>query len=201
MQLSFDLEKNQNPIHNLDGIIEYYEKFFDQKVNYFEILKNEITWNQDFISMYGKTIPLPRLTAFYGDEKIEYTYSKIKNQAYNWSPTLLKIKDQIEKECQETFNCVLINFYRDGKDHMSYHADNESSLGQNPTIASVSFGEPRIMQFRHLQRLYPDFKIKLESHSLLLMKNELQHNWLHKINPSAKITDGRINLTFRKIVS
>jgi len=199
MQLSF--EPNTNPILNSDGIIEYYDHFFDQKVDYYFKLKNEIHWNQDFIKMYGKVMPLPRLTAFYGDSGINYQYSKINNSAMPWTDFLLEIKNSIEIQTKENFNCVLINYYRNGSDHMSYHADDEVSLGVNPTIASASFGAARSMQFKNRDKLFSDLKIELNSHSLLIMRGKLQHHWLHKILPSKKISEGRINLTFRKIIS
>src|SRR5690606_5684989 len=102
-----------------------------------------IAWKQDSINMYGKTVPLPRLTAWYGDSGKSYTYSGIKSEPNEWNKGLLYLKHQIERVSSVEFNSVLLNWYRDGEDYLSWHADDEKELGLNPVIASVNFGETR----------------------------------------------------------
>jgi alkylated DNA repair dioxygenase AlkB len=180
-----------------DGTVLYQE-------NYTSITMDEITrdlvWRNDPITMFGKTYPQPRLTAWHGDPGLPYTYSKITMTSPGWTPTLLSLKEQLEKDLKVPFNSVLVNYYRDGNDHMSYHADDEKELGENPVIASLSFGVTRKFQLKHRYdtRLLP-VTIELESQSLLVMKGELQHFWNHKINKSKKITEPRLNLTYRYI--
>ena len=184
------------------GQVFYQEHYLPTNHNFtIENISSDIVWRNDPITMFGKTYPQPRLTAWYGDDGILYTYSIIKMIATPWTPILKSIRDQLQDSLQTPFNSVLLNLYRNGLDHMSYHADNEPELGVNPTIASLSFGATRIFQLKHRydQNIAP-FKINLESHSLLVMKGELQHFWLHKINKSLKVSEPRLNLTFRQII-
>ena len=129
-----------------DGILQYCEYFSDVILD--DILEG-LVWRNDFITMYGKTHPLPRLTAWYGEKGLVYKYSGIKMVAVEWTPILLKLKTQLENTLNTKFNSVLINYYRDGNDHMSYHSDNEKELGPDPVIASLSFGETRSFQLKH----------------------------------------------------
>ncbi|WP_310554528.1 alpha-ketoglutarate-dependent dioxygenase AlkB [Flavobacterium sp.] len=182
-----------------DAEVEYYPYFFDFKNSneLFEKLANEIPWQQDNITVFGKTHPQPRLTSLFGNEGKPYGYSNIIMQPNSWSPLLMHIKNKIEEVCPENFTTVLLNQYRDGKDSNGWHADNEKELGRNPIIASVSFGAERVFQLKH--NTLPDTKrnIILQHGSLLLMKGTTQHFWKHQIPKTAKKIDSRINLTFR----
>lgn len=184
-------------IIDFDGSLTYQSQFLDKSIE--SIIEN-IIWRNDPITMFGKTYPQPRLTAWYGDEGVEYSYSKIKMKASQWTPELYLIKSKLESEINTTFNSVLINFYRDGLDHMSYHSDDELELGINPTIASLSFGETRFFHLKHKFKLDLDvIKLPIEHGSLIVMKDELQHFWQHKISKTTKKIGSRLNLTFRKI--
>ncbi|MGL2966785.1 alpha-ketoglutarate-dependent dioxygenase AlkB family protein [Flavobacterium sp. XGLA_31] len=184
-----------------DADIEYYPSFFDglRAAEFFDKLKNEIPWQQDEITVYGKTHPQPRLTALFGNEGNPYSYSNIVMQPHHWTPLLMFIKNEIEEICQENFTTVLLNFYRDGKDSNGWHADNERELGRNPVIASVSFGAERSFQLQHNSIKDQKLKINLEHGSLLIMKGTTQHFWKHQIPKTAKPVGPRINLTFRII--
>lgn len=139
----------------------------------------------------------PRLTAWYGDAGKDYSYSGITMQPLAWTDTLMAIKQSADKVAGVSFNSALLNLYRDGKDSMGWHRDNEKELGTNPVIASVSFGAPRRFLLRH----YTDKKlvreIVLTHGSLLLMRGETQHYWEHSIPKTAKPAGSRINITFR----
>lgn len=184
-----------------DADIEYYPNFFESNRSdeFFEKLKNEIPWQQDNITVFGKTHPQPRLTALFGNEGKPYSYSNIVMQPNTWNPLLLFIKNEIEEICQENFTTVLLNYYRDGKDSNGWHADNEKELGQNPVIASVSFGSERSFHLQHNTIKEQKLKINLEHGSLLIMKGTTQHYWKHQIPKTAAAIDPRINLTFRII--
>ena len=181
--------------------IEYYPNFFDaeKSIFIFEKLLNEIPWQQDDITVFGKTHPQPRLTALFGNEGKPYSYSNIVMQPHHWNPLLMYIKTEIEEICNENFTTVLLNLYRDGKDSNGWHADNERELGRNPIIASVSFGAQRSFHLKHNTLPEAKLKITLENGSLLIMKGETQHFWKHQIPKTAKPTAARINLTFRII--
>ncbi len=184
-----------------DATIEYYPNFFDsQRANeLFEKLKSEIPWQQDNITVFGKTHPQPRLTALFGNEGKPYSYSNIVMQPNAWNPLLMFIKNEIEEICEVNFTTVLLNYYRDGKDSNGWHADNERELGRNPVIASVSFGAERYFHLQHNTIKEQKLKINLEHGSLLIMKGTTQHFWKHQIPKTAKAIGPRINGTFRII--
>ena len=199
MNLLFPNEKTIFDIP--DAEIEYYPNFFDsfRATEVLARLKAEIPWQQDSITVFGKTHPQPRLTALFGNEGKSYSYSNIVMQPNIWNPLLMLIKDKIEKVCTDHFTTVLLNYYRDGKDSNGWHADNERELGRNPIIASVSFGAERSFHLQHNTIKDQKLKIVLEHGSLLIMKGVTQHFWKHQIPKTAKPIGPRINLTFRII--
>ena len=184
-----------------NAIIEYYPNFFEeaQAKLFFDKLYHEIPWQQDAITVFGKTHPQPRLTALFGNEGKPYSYSNIVMQPHSWNPLLKFIKSEVEEKCNEYFTTVLLNLYRDGKDSNGWHADNEKELGRNPVIASVSFGSERSFHLQHNSIPEAKLKITLGNGSLLLMKGETQHFWKHQISKTTKEINPRINLTFRII--
>ena len=184
-----------------DAEISYYPNFFGKEKAdlFFEKLKTEILWQQDDITVFGKTYPQPRLTALFGNEGKPYSYSNIVMQPHVWNSLLLFIKNEIEEVCNENFTTVLLNYYRDGKDSNGWHADDEKELGRNPVIASVSFGAERSFHLQHNFIKEQKLKINLEHGSLLIMKGSTQHFWKHQIPKTAKPIGSRINLTFRII--
>jgi alkylated DNA repair dioxygenase AlkB len=183
-----------------DAEIEYYPDFFSLvKANeLFLKLQNEIPWQQDSITVYGKNHLQPRLTALYGNEGKPYGYSNIIMQPHPWTPLIIYIKEEVEKICNENFSTVLLNNYRNGQDSNGWHADNEKELGRNPVIASVSFGAERVLQLKH-NTLELKQNIVLQNGSLLIMRGTTQHFWKHQIPKTKKEIDPRINLTFRII--
>ena len=156
-----------------------------------------IKWKREQIKMYGKCIPLPRLTSWYGDPGKSYTYSGITSTPNEWNKGLLYIKEKIEQVTALTFNSVLLNWYRNGEDHMSWHADDEQELGKNPVIASVNFGETRDFVIRRIDDPSKKIVIPLRHGTLLVMGGELQHYWQHSVPKRKRIKESRFNLTFR----
>jgi alkylated DNA repair dioxygenase AlkB len=163
-------------------------------------LLSETHWQQDYLTFYGKEIPLPRLTAWYGDRGSNYTYSHISMKPHPWTELLLTIKARVEAVSGAEYNSVLLNLYRCGADGVSWHQDNEPELGEDPVIASVSFGATRIFQMRHLIRKdVPRVDIPLFDGSLLVMRGSTQRFWKHQIPKTRKPVGARVNLTFRHI--
>ena len=199
MNSLFPSEKISFDVPN--ATIEYYPNLFDiEKANMlFEKLYQEIPWQQDNITVYGKNHLQPRLTSLFGNEGKSYSYSNIVMQPHSWNTILTYIKEEVETISQENFTTVLLNLYRDGKDSNGWHADNEKELGRNPVIASVSFGAERIFHLQHNSISEAKQKIILEHGSLLIMKGETQHFWKHQIPKTTKPINPRINLTFRSI--
>ena len=184
-----------------DAEVIYYPKFITTEDSHqlFKKLLEETPWQHDTIKLFGKTHLQPRLTAFYGTEDLSYSYSNIKMKAHLWTPTLLELKENIESESKTTFNSVLLNLYRDGKDSNGWHADNEKELGTNPVIASITLGSERFFHLKHNVLVEYKCKIKLENGSLLLMKGSTQHFYKHQIPKTTQEISARINLTFRTI--
>ncbi|MGI0499714.1 alpha-ketoglutarate-dependent dioxygenase AlkB family protein [Limnospira platensis CENA597] len=188
-------------IIDTDGLVILYGNFLTltESDRLFWELYKSLNWRQEEIKIFGKIRPIPRLTAWYADAGKSYTYSGIKHHAQPWNPTLKSIKSQVEDIAEVTFNSVLINLYRDGKDSMSWHSDDEPELGKNPIIASVSLGGTRRFSGKHKIHKNRKFNIDLTSGSLLLMKGETQHFWQHQIPKTSQVVEPRINLTFRMV--
>lgn len=206
-----DLFGNSNSLHSdeegkvglnkiKNGEYIFYPSFFDKAESelLFKSLKESVLWKQESMNMYGKKINFPRLTAWYGNNDKPYSFSGITLQPHPWTNEILTIKSKIEPISKTEFNSVLLNFYRDGNDSISWHTDAEKELGINPIIASVNFGATRKFQLRHLETK-EKLEIELSQGSLLIMQGELQHFWQHQVPKTSKPVGERINLTFRVI--
>ena len=183
-----------------NGEISYHQNIFsknDANTNFYHLLK-ETNWKQDIITVFGKKHLQPRLTALYGEKP--YSYSNLKMTPEPFTPFLLNIKNKVEELSNSNFNVCLLNLYRDGNDSNGWHSDNESSLGKNPTIASLSFGQDRYFYLRNIQNKKLKYKLLLEHNSLLIMEGQIQHFWQHQIPKTKRKIEARINLTFRTII-
>jgi len=162
----------------------------------------ETPWRQESIVVWNKLYAQPRLIAWYGDRDSFYTYSGIRLAPIPWTDLLLDIKTRVEIVAAESFNSVLLNYYRDHRDSMGFHSDDEAELGARPVIASLSLGEERTFILKHrFNHATKPARLKLASGSLLLMKGETQRNWKHGIAKQTHQCGARINLTFRRIAS
>nr|WP_299344958.1 alpha-ketoglutarate-dependent dioxygenase AlkB [Allomuricauda sp.] len=184
-----------------DSEIWYTPHFFDsEKANrYFDVLRRDTPWQQDDITIFGKTYAQPRLTALYASNTKSYSYSSIVMHPQPFTSTLLQIKEAIEADANTNFTTCLLNLYRDGKDSNGWHSDDEKELGENPVIASVTLGQERYFHLRHKEDKSLKHKILLQHGSLLVMRGETQHCWQHQIAKTARKINERINLTFRVI--
>jgi alkylated DNA repair dioxygenase AlkB len=194
------IDKNKNLLP-YNGEVFYYGKIFTEQSsnNYLTYLLNDIEWKHDEVVIYGKHITTKRKVAWYADDHFKYNYSNITRKAQLWTNMLLELKNIVEQTTSETFNSCLLNLYHDGDEGMSWHSDDEKELVKNGTIASLSFGAERKFVFKHRQS-----KIKVEvflNHgSLLLMQGTTQTYWLHSLAKTKKVTEPRVNLTFRKFL-
>ncbi len=183
-------------------VVLYAEVFTPgERAQLCEELRTTVAWTQERLRLYGQDRPLPRLTAWYGDEGAAYTYSHIAMQPRPWTATLRAIKTRVEHLAETPFNSVLLNLYRDGRDSVAWHQDNEPELGEHPVIASVSLGAARRFQLRHtVKRTLPPVDLVLPPGSLLLMRGETQRWWQHRLPKTAQPVAPRLNLTFRHVV-
>ena len=184
-----------------EGIVNYFGQIMtDEEANqYYKLLLNEIDWKNDQAIIFGKLIETKRKIAWYGDIPFAYTYSKITKTALPWTETLKQLKDLAEEKTGETYNSCLLNLYHDGSEGMAWHSDAEKDLKKNGAIGSVSFGAERKFAFKH-KETKEVVSLILEHGSLLVMKDETQTHWLHRLPPTKSTSKPRVNLTFRTIV-
>lgn len=180
-----------------DGILRLVGDAVPEPDDVMARLMAEIDWRQDVATIVGRSVPLPRLTAWHGDAG--YRYSGIDNPPRAWTPLLLELRAVAERVADSTFNSVLLNLYRDGSDGMGWHADDERPLGRDPVIASLSFGATRRFRLKH--RTEPGLALSLElpPGSCLVMAGVLQHHWRHALPKTTRPVGPRVNLTFRLI--
>ncbi|WP_027159671.1 alpha-ketoglutarate-dependent dioxygenase AlkB family protein [Methylobacter luteus] len=164
------------------------------------ILTAELDWREEDIFIFGRWVKVPRLMCWYGDADAHYSYSGVDHAPLPWTAELQAIRDKVERQCRYRFNSVLANLYRDGRDSMGCHADNEKELGPNPVIASLSFGDERLFRLHHKKRKKASLDIVLGHGDLLLMAGTMQHHWLHALPKTKQLKKPRINLTFRRIL-
>ncbi len=157
----------------------------------------EITpWRQETATVMGRRLPIPRLTAWHGERG--YVYSGIRMEPAPWNAPLLQLKGIAQELAGQEFNSVLLNLYRNGRDSVSWHADNEPGLGRDPVIASFTLGALRRFQLKH-RRTKALVSLDLPHGSCLVMAGATQHHWLHQIPKTARPVGPRINLTFRRM--
>ena len=184
-----------------DGTVNYFGKLMSDKAadRYFEKLMTNVDWKNDEAVIFGKLIITKRKVAWYGDTDYEYTYSNTTKKALPFTEELLELKNLIEEKTGETFNSCLLNLYHTGGEGMAWHSDGEKDLKKDGAIGSLSFGAERKFAFKH-KATKEKVSLVLEHGSLLVMKDETQSNWLHRLPPTTQILTPRINLTFRTIV-
>ncbi len=184
-----------------NGTVNYYGKLFSREEAdfYRDILLHTIEWKNDEAIIFGKLILTKRKVAWYGEKEFEYTYSNTTKKALPWTPELLKLKAIIEEKTGETFNSCLLNLYHSGEEGMAWHSDGEKDLKKNGAIGSLSFGAERKFAFKHKESK-EKVSLILEHGSLLVMKDETQTYWLHRLPPTKTTQKPRVNLTFRTIV-
>jgi len=177
----------------------------DEADSLLEHLLHEIAWEQHRFLMFGREVTAPRLSCWIGDPGTIYMYSRTCFEPRAWAPSLIPLRARLEEVCGARFNSVLANLYRDGRDAMGWHSDDEPELGAQPVIASISLGATR--RFR-LRRRWPrgarptpvdTLALPLAHGSLLCMAGDTQRLYQHDLPKSAAVTTPRINLTFRRI--
>jgi alkylated DNA repair dioxygenase AlkB len=184
-----------------DGSAVLQPRFFDtqRSVQLFESLMQQTVWEQPEMIIFGKKHAQAGLSTWYADNGVDYEYSGVVRVAHPMTPLLDQIKAELETFTGTAFNSVLVNLYRDGKDSVSWHSDNEAINGREPTIASVSLGATRRFDLRHKATKHT-VRVDLEDGSLVVMSGLSQHCWVHQIAKTASQVGPRINLTFRRII-
>ncbi|MDF2152554.1 alpha-ketoglutarate-dependent dioxygenase AlkB [Vibrio sp. CAU 1672] len=200
MQVQGDFFQSSNWQAITQGRLFYQTDFLPghEADHLLDLLLHDLPWEQKAITLFGRSVLQPRLQSWHGDAR--YRYSGLTMEPHPWTPELKMLSQRCGAVCSTNFNSVLANLYRDGRDSMGWHQDNEPELGKNPVIASLSLGESRRFLLRHL-RSQTQLEYELPHGSLLIMTGELQHHWQHSVPKTAKPKHARINLTFRNILT
>lgn len=162
-------------------------------------LTDELSWRQEQIRIYGKAVKIPRRQVWMGDPHCNYQYSGVRFEPVPWHPMMKQLAAELSDVIGRPFNCVLLNLYANGQDHMGWHADNEPELGEAPVIASLSLGATRRFDLQH-RTLGHQLQLQLENGSLLLMAGDCQQHWQHRLPKQSRVESSRLNLTFRYIM-
>lgn len=181
--------------------LETVEAFYDaaESDRVYQRLLQEQNWPDNCYTVAGRQFILPRLQTWHADPGIHYSYSNNLLQTRPWTPLLSGIRKKVETFLNFSFNSVLVNLYRNGEDYVGWHADNEQELGEQPFIASLTFGVERQFCFRH-KKTFETGSVSLRSGTLLVMQPDFQHHWIHSVPIDKNVSQGRINLTFRKVI-
>ena len=178
-------------------IVDFYPNFLSQtEADALLIASQNLEWQQNSIKMFGKPILNPRLEAIYGDNGCDYSYSGVLLSVSPWVDCLKDLRDRIELFTGYQYHIVIGNRYRDGKDSIGWHSDKQSSLGLNPAIASISLGVTRKFSVKPRQGGEVQH-FDLEHGSLILMHSGCQTTHVHQVPKQLKVTEERINWTFR----
>lgn len=177
----------------------YYPAWLESHERVFTVLQDSLNWRQQAIRLFGRQVMQPRLIDWYADEGVRYSYSGITLEPAAWPGELETLRDRLQQASGRRFNSVLCNLYRDGRDSMGWHADNEPELGTSPVIASLNLGAQR--RFRVRPRAGgASTGVDLAPGSLLLMDGDSQHDYQHSVPKTARPVGPRINLTFRSVL-
>ncbi|MDN3441254.1 alpha-ketoglutarate-dependent dioxygenase AlkB [Psychrobacter sp. APC 3279] len=196
------------PTDNLlpyDGKVNDLGVIIDDTTALYNTLLNELPWQSDIVTLFGKTHITTRKIVWMGDTGADYQYSGHVRQTVPWSDVVFHVKQKIEQGLAEigvtaNFNTCLLNYYPSGADGMGYHADDEKELGQQPVIASLSLGATRKFVFKH-KKTQDKVELYLESGQLVVMHGDTQTFWKHTITKTKTVDAGRISLTFRHMLT
>lgn len=199
-----------NPTDNLlplDGIVNDLGLVLDKDKALYQQLLSELPWQSDKVTLFGKTHITARKIVWMGDNEdggsLAYTYSGHTRQVFPWHKSVFHVKQLVEQKLstlgvQANFNTCLLNYYPTGAEGMGYHADDESELGPQPIIASLSLGATRKFVLKH-KKTQDKVELHLESGQLIIMRGITQQFWKHTVTKTKSVHEGRISLTFRQI--
>jgi len=201
-----------HPTDNLlpyDGKVNDFGVVIEDSDTLYQTLLHELPWQADIVTLFGKTHITKRQIVWMGDEGLSYQYSGHTRQAVSWTKSVFHVKQLVEQQLASigifvTFNSCLLNYYPSGSEGMGYHADDEKELGSQPIIAALSLGATRKFVFKHKKNRHENKPVKvelyLESGQLIVMHGETQSHWKHTITKTKTVSEGRISLTFRRMI-
>jgi alkylated DNA repair dioxygenase AlkB len=164
-------------------------------------LAAELPLRADTFTLFGRTVPVPRLVAWHGDPGCRYRYSGQTYAPQPWTPTLARLRQTLSARTGVPLNAALANYYRDGRDSVGWHSDDERELGPTPedvAIVSLSLGATRRFVMRHRES-GERREFELGDGSLLAMRGATQRLWRHTLPKTRTEVGPRLNLTFRVV--
>ncbi len=164
-------------------------------------LHTQVPWEVHRIRMFGRWLDSPRLSCWMGDADAHYRYSGADFIPHPWAPAVQEVRELLQQACDTRFNSVLLNRYRDGRDSMGWHSDDEPELGPTPLIASLSLGASRRFLLRRRDEPAKKAEYLLGHGDLLLMRGHCQRDYQHALPKTARVAGERINLTFRRVAA
>jgi alkylated DNA repair dioxygenase AlkB len=167
---------------------------------WFDELARDVPWKDESVTVFGRRHALPRRTCWMADTGCGYRYSDLENVIEPWSRAASEIRERVSAACGVEFNSVLLNLYRDGRDSMGWHSDDERELDPRACIASLSLGAARTFRFRARHDATQTFSLELEHGDLLAMEPPTQAHWQHALPRRLRIHGPRLNLTFRRVL-
>ncbi len=185
------------------GSLHLWPRFLDSESadTLLNNLLHKVAWEQSRIVIGGRQHLIPRMNAWFGDANAHYGYSGARLTRQDWFPELALVRENICKLTGLTFNSALLNLYRDGRDSVAWHSDDEPELGADPLIASLSLGATRRFDLRTKTTVgRRQIQIPLIHGSLLLMGAGTQCVWQHRIAKTTGAVGPRVNLTLRNIL-
>lgn len=193
-----------DPAANLlprDGEVFYHGGIFSHKdcAELMNALLREIPWQNDETVMFGKRIVTARKVAWFADAAASYSYSGTTKQAHEWSDLLLGLKEVVQERTGAEYNSCLLNLYHSGGEGMGWHSDDEKEIVAGSSIASLSFGAERKFSFKH-KETKETVSVMLEDGGLLDMRGRTQRYWVHQLPKTKKVSEPRVNLTFRRVI-
>jgi alkylated DNA repair dioxygenase AlkB len=160
------------------------------------------------VRVHGRWRDIPRRQTAYGEPGTRYRFAGCTVPARPWTPTLARLRDLMRERADFAANFVLVNGYRDGRDCIGWHRDDEADLGPAPEILSLSLGATRDFQFRRCDAAASRLEtvtLALASGSLLVMRDPTNKLWKHQLprrgGRHPEHVGLRLNLTWRQIAA
>ena len=177
--------------------LDLHPNWIEDDAPLFRDLVDSTPWEQESITLFGQSVPQPRLTAWFGVGMDVRTRYRTTAPALAWPPDLARIVAELRDHTGIEFNSALANYYRDGNDSVGWHADDEPALGHDPVIASLSLGGSRRFRLRRRDKT-ATHEVALGAGDLLVMHGATQRLWLHTVPRTKTPQHPRVNLTFRR---
>ena len=146
-------------------------------------LIDTIPWQVETARIFGRDMPIPRMTAWFGDGA--YSYSGILHLPAPFPAIIDRLRERAEALSGGSFNAALANLYRNGRDSVGWHSDNEAGLGNCPTIVSLSLGGERRFQLGH-RKTKQTITLGQRMGHWLIMAGETQRFWLHQADAAER---------------